>query len=46
MRGAGSTDGAKLVTRFMTPMEEYAEYAKNIMNISDDIHEPVVAKKI
>jgi hypothetical protein len=45
MHGGGSTDGTMLVIRFATPMEEYAEYAKNIMNISDDIYEPVVAKK-
>jgi len=45
MHGGGSPDGAKLVVRFTTPMEEYAEYAKNIMDIPDDIHEPPVPKK-
>ena len=45
MHGGGSPDGAKLVVRFTTPMEEYAEYAKNIMDITDDIHEPPVPKK-
>jgi hypothetical protein len=45
MHGGGSMGGAKLVIRFATPMEEYAEYAKNIMDISDDIHESAIAKK-
>jgi len=45
MHGGGSPDGAKLVVRFTTPMEEYTEYAKNIMDISDDIHEPSAPKK-
>jgi hypothetical protein len=42
MHSEGSTDGAKLVIRFATPMEVNAEYAKNIMDISDDIHEPAI----
>jgi 4-hydroxybutyryl-CoA dehydratase/vinylacetyl-CoA-Delta-isomerase len=40
MHGGGSPDGAKLVVRFTTPMEEYAEYARNIMNIEEKIEEP------
>ncbi|MDM8556687.1 4-hydroxyphenylacetate 3-hydroxylase N-terminal domain-containing protein [Desulfococcaceae bacterium HSG7] len=40
MHGGGSPDGAKLVVRFTTPMEEYAEYAKKIMDIREDIAEP------
>jgi 4-hydroxybutyryl-CoA dehydratase/vinylacetyl-CoA-Delta-isomerase len=40
MHGGGSPDGAKLVVRFATPMEEYAGYAKNIMGIKEEISEP------
>jgi len=40
MHGGGSPDGAKLVVRLATPMEEYAEYAKKIMNIEEDVSEP------
>ena len=40
MHGGGSPDGAKLVVRFTTPMEEYADYAKKIMNIAEDVPEP------
>jgi 4-hydroxybutyryl-CoA dehydratase/vinylacetyl-CoA-Delta-isomerase len=41
MHGGGSPDGAKLVIRFSTPMEEYAEYARKIMSIEQgDIQEP------
>jgi len=31
--------------RFTTPMEEYVEYAKKIMDIPDDVHEPSIPKK-
>jgi 4-hydroxybutyryl-CoA dehydratase/vinylacetyl-CoA-Delta-isomerase len=40
MHGGGSPDGAKLVVRFSTPLEEYAEYAKKIMSIQEDVPEP------
>lgn len=40
MHGGGSPDGAKLVVRFTTPMEEYVQYAKKIMNIEEEIPEP------
>ncbi|MDM8524161.1 4-hydroxyphenylacetate 3-hydroxylase N-terminal domain-containing protein [Desulfococcaceae bacterium HSG8] len=45
MHGGGSPDGAKLVVRFTTPMEEYAEYARKIMDIPEDISEPQKPKK-
>jgi 4-hydroxybutyryl-CoA dehydratase/vinylacetyl-CoA-Delta-isomerase len=45
MHGGGSPDGAKLVVRFTTPMEEYAAYARKIMDIHDDVHEAPVEKK-
>jgi len=45
MHGGGSPDGAKLVVRFTTPMEEYVEYAKKIMNIDEEIPEPEKPKK-
>jgi 4-hydroxybutyryl-CoA dehydratase/vinylacetyl-CoA-Delta-isomerase len=40
MHGGGSPDGAKLVVRFTTPFEEYADYAKAIMGIEEDVTEP------
>ena len=40
MHGGGSPDGAKLVVRFTTPMEEYANYAKEIIGIDEDVSDP------
>jgi 4-hydroxybutyryl-CoA dehydratase/vinylacetyl-CoA-Delta-isomerase len=40
MHGGGSPDGAKLVVRFTTPFEEYAEYAKALMGIEEAVPEP------
>jgi len=40
MHGGGSPDGARLMVRFTTPMEEYVGYAKKIMNIEEDVLEP------
>lgn len=40
MHGGGSPDGAKLVIRFTTPMEEYVDYARKIMGIEEEIPEP------
>ena len=40
MHGGGSPAGAKLVVRFTTPMEEYANYARKIMSIEEEIPEP------
>jgi 4-hydroxybutyryl-CoA dehydratase/vinylacetyl-CoA-Delta-isomerase len=40
MHGGGSPDGAKLVVRFTTPFEEYADYAKIVMGIDEDVPEP------
>jgi 4-hydroxybutyryl-CoA dehydratase/vinylacetyl-CoA-Delta-isomerase len=45
MHGGGSPDGAKLVVRFTTPMEEYVDYAKKIMNIEEEVPEPQKPKK-
>jgi 4-hydroxybutyryl-CoA dehydratase/vinylacetyl-CoA-Delta-isomerase len=45
MHGGGSPDGAKLVVRFTTPMERYAEYASKVMHIEEAIEEPVKPKK-
>lgn len=45
MHGGGSPDGAKLMVRFTTPMEEYVDYAKKIMNIDEEIPEPEKPKK-
>jgi 4-hydroxybutyryl-CoA dehydratase/vinylacetyl-CoA-Delta-isomerase len=40
MHGGGSPDGAKLTVRFTTPFEEYADYARQIMGIEEEIPEP------
>jgi len=40
MHGGGSPDGAKLVVRFTTPFEQYAEHAKALMGIDEDVTEP------
>jgi 4-hydroxybutyryl-CoA dehydratase/vinylacetyl-CoA-Delta-isomerase len=40
MHGGGSPDGARLVVRFTTPFEEYAEYAKAIIGIEEEVPDP------
>ena len=44
MHGGGSPDGARLVIRFTTPMEEYVEYARQIMRIEEDVPEAQKSK--
>ena len=44
MHGGGSPDGAKLVVKATTPMEEYVDYARNIMKIEEEIREPETQK--
>lgn len=41
MHGGGSPDGARLVVRAATPFERYAEYAKKIAGIEEDLGDPV-----
>ncbi|GHV39464.1 4-hydroxybutyryl-CoA dehydratase [Synergistales bacterium] len=45
MHGGGSPDGARLVVRANTPFEQYAEYAKKIAGVEEDLKDPVAAKK-
>jgi 4-hydroxybutyryl-CoA dehydratase/vinylacetyl-CoA-Delta-isomerase len=40
LHGGGSPDGAKLVVRFSTPIEEYVDYARNIMGIDEEVPDP------
>jgi 4-hydroxybutyryl-CoA dehydratase / vinylacetyl-CoA-Delta-isomerase len=40
MHGGGSPDGAKLVVRACTPVDQYAEYARKIAGITEEIPEP------
>lgn len=40
MHGGGSPDGAKLTVRSATPFEEYANYARKIMGVDEEIPEP------
>jgi len=45
MHGGGSPDGAKLLVRLLTPWEEYAEYAKKLINIDEDVLDPPKPKR-
>lgn len=45
MHGGGSPDGAKLVVRALTPVDLYADYARNIAGISEKVPEPEKKKK-
>jgi 4-hydroxybutyryl-CoA dehydratase/vinylacetyl-CoA-Delta-isomerase len=45
MHGGGSPDGAKLVVRFSTPVDEYVEYARTIAGIDEQVSEPEKKKK-
>lgn len=45
MHGGGSPDGAKLVVRATTPMEEYVNYARKIMGIEEEVTEPERPKR-
>jgi len=45
MHGGGSPDGARLVVRATTPLEEYADYARKIMDIDEQIAEPPKKQK-
>ena len=45
MHGGGSPDGAKLVVRAFTPVDQFAEYARNIAGIKEQIPEPEKKKK-
>lgn len=45
MHGGGSPDGAKLVVRAFTPVDQFAEYARNVAGIKEDIPEPEKKKK-
>jgi 4-hydroxybutyryl-CoA dehydratase/vinylacetyl-CoA-Delta-isomerase len=40
MHGGGSPDGAKMVVKATTPLEEYVDYAKKLMNIKEEITDP------
>jgi 4-hydroxybutyryl-CoA dehydratase/vinylacetyl-CoA-Delta-isomerase len=40
MHGGGSPDGARLVVRSLSPMEKYAEMARKLAGISEEIPEP------
>lgn len=41
MHGGGSPDGARLVVRALTPFEKYADYAKKIAGINEEVTEPI-----
>lgn len=45
MHGGGSPDGAKLVVRAFTPVDKFAEYARKIAGITEEIPEPEKKKK-
>jgi 4-hydroxybutyryl-CoA dehydratase/vinylacetyl-CoA-Delta-isomerase len=41
MHGGGSPDGARLVVRFETPIEEYVDYARKLIRIEEEVTDPV-----
>ncbi len=45
MHGGGSPDGAKLVVRAFTPVDQFADYARKIAGIEEQIPEPEKKKK-
>jgi 4-hydroxybutyryl-CoA dehydratase/vinylacetyl-CoA-Delta-isomerase len=45
MHGGGSPDGAKVVVRMLTPIDQFAEYARNVAGISEEVPEPEKKKK-
>ena len=45
MHGGGSPDGAKLVVRSLTPVDQFADYARKIAGITEEIPEPEKKKK-
>ena len=45
MHGGGSPDGAKLVVRAFTPVDQFADYARKIAGIKEEIPEPEKKKK-
>ncbi len=45
MHGGGSPDGARLVVKATTPMEEYVDYARKIMKIEEEIPDPATQKR-
>ena len=45
MHGGGSPDGARLVVRLHTPIEEFVGYAKRVARIDEDIPDPAANKK-
>ncbi|MFA5528237.1 MAG: 4-hydroxyphenylacetate 3-hydroxylase C-terminal domain-containing protein, partial [Peptostreptococcales bacterium] len=45
MHGGGSPDGARLVVRLHTPIEEFVGYAKRVAKIDEDIPDPAANKK-
>lgn len=44
MHGGGSPDGARLVVRARTPVEEYVNYARAIAGIAEEVPEPEAKK--
>ena len=45
MHGGGSPDGAKLLVRLLTPWEEFADHAKKLINIDEDVQDPPKPKR-
>jgi len=43
--GGGSPDGARLVVRALTPVDQFADYARKIAGITEAIPEPEKKKK-
>jgi len=46
MHGGGSPDGARMVVKALTPFDKFAEMAKKIAGITEEIKEPEVPKNL
>jgi len=45
MHGGGSPDGARMVVRGTSPLEEYRKYAQDVAGITEDVVDPAPKKK-
>jgi 4-hydroxybutyryl-CoA dehydratase/vinylacetyl-CoA-Delta-isomerase len=45
MHGGGSPDGARVVVRMFTPVDQFADYARNVAGIKEEVPEPEKKKK-
>ncbi len=44
MHGGGSPDGARVVVRMNTPVDKFADYARKLAGITEEVPEPAKKK--